>query len=456
MVLIKRLGRRVWDGLKRVARFWGLLLLLTVLPFVLATEGPPPGLLDTQVHRLLYRERFDFVDWELSAVVGKLTHGLIAPQRYMDEAARRDFVLDYLDLVQRIHQLEGEIYLIYTDPDVADAYVETAEQRARLTEMRRQQRYRQQLAEAILEEQVACVLLEEGFGWMGQMFPPVRAHFTPLPRLLIISPRAHIERMYSLFLRHGLEVAEQEMIEAQVESSNDIPLSTRVNSPQATVGDVSSLVTGIGGLSAYPAMLLESSNLNWIADVIAHEWTHHYLTPRPLGWYYGENPETRTINETVASIVGEEAGRAVVARYYPAFLPPEPPIDQVEEEVVEADPPEPPPFDFRAEMYETRVRVDELLEAGRVEEAEAYMEARRRMFVEQGYHIRKLNQAYFAFHGSYAAHPGAAGDDPIGPTVRRLHELSPDLHTFVERVAPVTTLSELEAVLLGIEDAAIR
>ncbi len=456
MHLMERLFQKMRVTLKWATRRWDLLLVLVILPFVLAVEGPPPGLLSTRINRLLSRERFDFVDWELSAVVGKLTHALIAPQRYMDEAARHDFVLDYLDLVQRIHQLEGEIYVVYTDSDVADAYAETAEQRARLAEMRREQRHRQQLAEAILEEQVARVLLDEGFGWMGQVFPPVRTHFTPLPHLLVISPRERIERIHSLFLRHGLEVAEQEMIETQVESSDDIAQSTRANSPQTTVGDVSSLVTGIGGLAAYPAMLLESSSLAWIVDVMAHEWTHHYLTPRPLGWYYGENPEARTINETVASIVGEEAGRAVLTRYYPAFLPPEPPIDQVEEEVVEADPPEPPPFDFRAEMYETRVRVDELLEAGRVEEAEAYMEAQRRMFVEQGYYIRKLNQAYFAFHGSYAAHPGAAGDDPIGPAVRRLHELSPDLHIFVERVASVTTLSELEAVLVEMEDAAIR
>ncbi|HDQ72425.1 MAG TPA: hypothetical protein ENN19_10050, partial [Chloroflexi bacterium] len=261
--------REIWKGLKRPIRRWESILVFIALLLVLTVEGPPPGLIDTQVHRLLSGERFDFVDWEIAAVTGKLLHGLIAPQRYMDEAARRDFVLDYLDRVQRIHHLEREIYLVYTDPDVADAYAETAGQRAHLAEMRRQQRHRQQFAEAILEEQIACVLLDEGFGWMGQVFPPVWGHFTPLPRLLIISPRERIERIYSLFLQHGLEVAEQEMIEAQVESADDIALSTRVNSPQAAVGDVSSLVTDIGGLAAYPAMLLESGNIAWIADVMA-------------------------------------------------------------------------------------------------------------------------------------------------------------------------------------------
>ena len=287
---------------------------------------------------------------------------------------------------------------------------------------------RQPLAEAILEEQVSCTLISEGFGVLGQELPPVSVHFTPLPTLLIVSPRDRIERIFSLGLRHGLDAAQRETIEEQVDSSQD----------------VSSLVTNVGGLAAYPAMLLESSSLNWVADVTAHEWTHHYLTPLPLGWNYGTAPETRTINETVASIVGEEAGRSMVARYYPEFLPPEP--EEPEEPEKEA-PPEPPAFDYRVEMRETRIRVDELLAEGKIEEAEAYMEERRQEFVAHNYHIRKLNQAYFAFHGAYADQPGAAGADPIGPAVRELRARSPDLHTFVVRVAHVTTLAELQATL---------
>jgi len=69
------------------------------------------------------------------------------------------------------------------------------------------------------------------------------------------------------------------------------------------------------------------------------------------------------------------------------------------------------------------------------------------MFVAQGYVIRKLNQAYFAFYGSYADTPGAAGKDPIGPTVLKFRARSPDLHTFVSEIARVTTLDEVEALL---------
>ena len=419
-----------------------LALSLAMLLIGLAGEGPPPGSMETQVKRSLAGKRFDFVGWEVKALLGKLAHGLVSPQRYMDKPARHDFFLDYLRLVTEIQRLDSEIQRAYTDPQVKDAEQATAEWRTLLAELRAAEDARQPLAEAILEEQTASILMGEGFALLGKEFPPVGAHFTPLPLLLVVSPRDHIEKVLSLDLRHGLDVAQRETIEEEVDTSHD----------------VSSLVTGIGGLAAYPAMLLESGSLNWVADVTAHEWTHHYLTPRPLGWYYEDDPETRTINETVASIVGGEAGRQMVARYYPEFLPPEPepapegPAEPAPEEPDEEAPAaEPPEFDFRIEMRETRIRVDELLAEGKIEEAEAYMEERRQEFVANGYGIRKLNQAYFAFHGAYADEPGAAGADPIGPAVRELRARSPDLRTFVGRIAPVTTLAELQELLDQLE-----
>ncbi|MFC1916656.1 hypothetical protein ACFLX1_00775 [Chloroflexota bacterium] len=40
------------------------------------------------------------------------------------------------------------------------------------------------------------------------------------------------------------------------------------------------------------------------------------------------------------------------------------------------------------------------------------MEQKRQYLAEMSYHIRKLNQAYFAFHGTYADKP--AFISPIG------------------------------------------
>ena len=423
---------RIEGVLEPLLQHWKLVALLIGLLLVFSVDSPPPTSMEARVDRQLAGKRFDFVTWEVRALWQKLTHSLLSPQRAMHEEARREFVLDYLALIAEKQRVDGQIRRTYVDPGTEDADSATAELQARREELLTEIHARQPLAEAIIEEQVASILTDEGFGILNQELPPIKMHFTPLPQLLIVSPRDRIERIYQLNLVHGLSTVEREEIEQEIDATFD----------------VSSLITGIGGLSAYPAMLLESSSINWVTEVTAHEWTHHYLAPQPLGRSYLSSGEARTINETVASIVGREVGRQVVARYYPEHLPaapepePEPPPEPPEEE-----PSEPPAFDFRLEMRETRVQVDQLLAEGRVEEAETYMEQRRQVFVEHGYAIRKLNQAYFAFHGAYADQPGAAGENLIGPAVREAFARSPDLRTFVRSLAGVTTLEELKTVL---------
>ena len=98
-------------------------------------------------------------------------------------------------------------------------------------------------------------------------------------------------------------------------------------------------------------------------------------------------------------------------------------------------------------MRETRVRTDELLSQGLTEEAEAYMEERRRFLVDNGFNIRKLNQAYFAFHGTYAEHPGSVS--PIAGQIRELRSRSPDIGAFVRTVAAFGTYEEFLEHLEG-------
>ena len=96
-------------------------------------------------------------------------------------------------------------------------------------------------------------------------------------------------------------------------------------------------------------------------------------------------------------------------------------------------------------MRETRVNVDALLAEGKIEEAEAYMEERRLMFLSNGYLFRKINQAYFAFFGAYADSPGgAAGEDPVGPAVRALREQSGSLADFVNTISWMTSFEQLQ------------
>ena len=104
-------------------------------------------------------------------------------------------------------------------------------------------------------------------------------------------------------------------------------------------------------------------------------------------------------------------------------------------------------------MHETRVHADALLAEGKIDEAEQYMEAQRRIFVQNGYQIRKLNQAYFAFYGSYADQPGATGSDPIGPALRALRYYSPSLHDFLATVRGMTNFAQVQQKLNQLQQA---
>jgi hypothetical protein len=78
-------------------------------------------------------------------------------------------------------------------------------------------------------------------------------------------------------------------------------------------------------------------------------------------------------------------------------------------------------------------------------EAERYMEERRQAFVAAGYSLRKLNQAYFAFHGSYG--DSAAVVSPLDQQLRALRAQSADLGTFLRRVADMTSPADVAGAL---------
>ena len=62
--------------------------------------------------------------------------------------------------------------------------------------------------------------------------------------------------------------------------------------------------------------------------------------------------------------------------------------------------------------------------------------------------IRKLNQAYFAFHGAYADTPGgAAGEDPVGPAVRELRQQSATLAEFLRTIAWMNSFEDLQQAI---------
>jgi hypothetical protein len=73
------------------------------------------------------------------------------------------------------------------------------------------------------------------------------------------------------------------------------------------------------------------------------------------------------------------------------------------------------------------------------------MEERRRFFLSKGYVIRKLNQAYFAFYGSYADSPISV--DPIGRDLHKLRRQVPTLKEFISVASRLTSYEDLKKLI---------
>ena len=348
----------------------------------------------------------------------------------MSEAEQSALVRDYFAAIARIRTLNRDIQAIYADPNVADHAAAAAPLETELAALREQQATRRPAVERTLERQTAAVLADEGLTTLGELFPPVRYQFTESPNLLIVSPRDRIATEASYHVDPALPLDRIVGIEDRV--AHDLNVST--------------LIEGTGGISTYPTMVVEEPNLEWVLSTVAHEWAHTYLFFRPLGRSYFNSGETRTLNETTASIIGDEIAQRVLLRYYPEMVRPDPwPRPLADRPFWWAQNPEDRPFEYGPFMRETRLEADRLLAEGKIDEAEAYMEARRQILIEQGYNIRKLNQAYFAFHGSYAV--GSAATDPIGAKLRALRMRLPNLAEFVQTVAAMTSGADLDAAL---------
>jgi hypothetical protein len=375
---------------------------------------------------------FDYSEWMLNAFVQKARAAFLSNERFIAEAERRQLVLDYVQDTRRLQELERLIENVYADPDVVDAESASADLRQEYDQLKQRLDQLQPTAEAILQSQVAEIVGEMGLTLGGQPIPPVLYRTTPLPLALIISPRDVIRQDADISLAPDLTLDEITGLEDKV----------------AKELDVSTLVVNVGGIGTYPTMVYETSNLVWLSEVVAHEWIHNYLTQRPLGISYLSSPGLRTMNETTASIAGKEIGMAVIERFYPELLPPPAPPAATAPEPETAEP-EPPVFNFVKEMHTTRVMADQLLSEGKIDEAEAYMEERREFFWDNGYLIRKLNQAYFAFYGAYADHDGggAAGSDPVGAAVRELRQRSASLEEFIDRIAWMHSFEQLQRAL---------
>ncbi len=365
---------------------------------------------------------FSILAWEAAAIpyeVNQWIHGRCA--KIEDEVP---VVTEYFSAAKRIKTLKSQIQAV----NAGTGQGNSASLEAELHTLQEQKAALEKVVERILEKQIKTVLAEQDiFNPLDNYLRP-RINFPPLnfklekpPHLLVISPRDRIESLREITLKPDISLEEMGAIEAEVDEFG-----------------VSSLVVELGGLGAtYPTFVTNEASLRFTLDAAAEEWLHQYLFFKPLGILYtldltGFSPsyEIATINETVASMVAKEIGAMVYQKYYSSY-------ENARQPSQEGD----SGFDFNQEMRDIRRKVDEYLARGEIELAEEFMEQKRQYLAANGYYIRKLNQAYFAFHGTYADSPTSIS--PIGAELKELREQSASLKDFLNKATAITSRQHL-------------
>ncbi|MCZ2112061.1 MAG: hypothetical protein LC118_21295 [Dehalococcoidia bacterium] len=284
----------------------------------------------------------------------------------------------------------------------------------------------ERLIERYIDEAVTSAGLQRGlplFNAVRLTWPPVDFELTTPPQLLVRSPRTVVRREGDTLLENGLSLSEIQKIEAETADADTV-----------------SIVVPIGGIAAYPAIVRDDRSYDSLLDTAAHEWTHHYLAFFPLGEQWGKGGDAETLNETTANIAGREIAN-LIRKHHPVSLP--------QGQDGSAPPMAAPTADYDKEMRALRLRVDDLLRQGKVEEAEKAMEDTRQYLAEHGIVIRKINQAYFAFYGTYG--DTAASSSPVGPKIERVWSLTNDVGRFLRVMRDVTSAGDLDRAIATLQ-----
>ncbi|PKB74672.1 MAG: hypothetical protein BZY72_00670 [SAR202 cluster bacterium Io17-Chloro-G8] len=385
------------------------LFLLSVVTLVLlgavqGSDSPSPSDVAVSPHK------YSLFRWEVDHFLDKWVNKLQEILPWNSEPSREASIAqaqEFFGLIAEIRELERES---------AD------DNAARIEVLRLRRSDMQTDVEETVESEISAILVEEGFSSrIGVIFPPVDTVFAASPGVLIISPRDRISQIDSTLLNPGIPGNVRNELEELIFWEDG----------------VSALVVSTGGVATYPSVVSATGTLHDALVISAHEWLHHWFFFQPLGQHFWDNGDMATLNETAASIGGELIGDRAFTAMTGVI------VDRGNESG--SKPPDPEAFDFNAAMRETRLEAEALLAEGKIEEAESYMEERRQFIDDNGIFIRKINQAFFAFHGSYAT--GAASLSPIGDLLEELRDGSDSVEEFLKTVAEFGEVDDLPEYL---------
>ena len=378
---------------------------------------------DKQLSSIVNPYIFRVVEWEFRTIPREVNQWIFGRDEQVDDEIQ--LVMEYFSSVERIRILKSEVEVI----DTGNGQSDLASLEAELNILQERRTALENTVERIIEKQIREILAQQGiFNPVDRLirlkvsFPPLNFKLEKPPHLLVISSRDRIESMREITLLQNISPEKIEDIEDTVDELG-----------------VSSLVVVLGGLGAtYPTFVTNEASLRFTIDAATEEWLHQYLIFKPLGFLYlldltgvSRNYEIATMNETLASMVSKEIGSIVYSTYYSGYAD----NGAYQDQQADADSP------FNREMREIRRAVDNYLARGEIGPAEEFMEQKRQQLASMGYHIRKLNQAYFAFYGTYADSPTSVS--PIGLELKELKSQSASLKDFLDAVASMTSRQDL-------------
>ena len=389
-----------------------ILIFVTLVLMVIASHD---NFVMTPTKSLSSQHRFSIIEWEINNIGSKLwnkltnssykLHGIQAPREFSD----------FMCLQQEVRSLYTEAK--YEIAKNGSSQESVPDHLRELNKLKDKQRDLGVFIEGFLEDIVEDSISSHGIGYkIGSIhFPPVAISFSPLPKLLVTSPRSNIFRLENILLSPDISTEEIIALENSIETNSDL----------------SAIVVDIGGIATYPAMISSMSSMEHTLNLISHEWLHHFLAFRPLGQHMLASGQMNELNETIANIFGEAISKELMVTY----------SDDLNMTTCSSKPTHgSTSFDFSLEMKLIRNKVDSLLQTGQIDQAEAFMENKRLFLESKGYPIRKLNQAYFAFHGTYTDHPAAISD--TFDKLVKLQERYPSLREFIWAVSGVSTYQE--------------
>lgn len=373
----------------------------------------------TKVEELSAQYHFDVVGWEIRNLPSKWFRKInvrIFPFRSKSDTSIKT-VLEYFRLTEEAQYTQ---WLVNQEASRGNSTTKKFE--LELNKIKSQQRLLRPGVEDFLEKELSNTLYREKIPAKigGLVLPPVALVLVNPPKMLSISPRDRILLTETILLTPNISVQEKEQLEKHILQKED----------------KSALVAGIGGLSTYPSFITPTGLRNTL-NIAAHEWLHHYLTFQPLGRNVYKDANMRTLNETTANIFGDELGDLIYTQLTGKDVPSR--IASNQESC------EKPKFCFNKEMHKTRLHVDELLNKGMILGAEKYMEKQRQLFVENGYNIRKLNQAYFARNAPYADNP--ASTSPIFDQLVQLRHESSSLAQFIHTISGISNYDSFNVLI---------